>query len=243
MLYEFKMALKTLRREGVGSLFHKMGFYFRDFGSAMIFLCRRPSCNAPIGELIDFSFNVIGPSQVKSEILQLAELVQKRQPRVVVEIGTERGGTLFLWHELSHPEAVIVSIDLPGGVHGGGYPFWKTFFYKRFAKNNQQLCLIRADSRSPETLEKLRSLLDGKKIDFLFIDGDHTYNGVKTDFQNYSSFMSPDGMIAFHDVSTTPPAVSCKVDVFWREIRNNYRNVEFIENPDQGWGGIGVLLL
>ena len=161
----------------------------------------------------------------------------------MVEIGTANGGTLFLWHQFAHSEAVIISIDLPGGVHGGGCPFWKTLLFKKFVKKNQKLRLIRADSRSPQTLEKLSSLLAGRKIDFLFIDGDHTYEGVKADFQNYSAFMSSNGMIAFHDICGHQSLQNCQVDVFWSEIRNKYRNIEFIENPNQGWGGIGVLFL
>jgi hypothetical protein len=37
------------------------------------------------------------------------------------------------------------------------------------------------------------------QIDFLFIDGDHSYEGVKTDFELYSSLLSDRGIIAIHD--------------------------------------------
>jgi hypothetical protein len=37
------------------------------------------------------------------------------------------------------------------------------------------------------------------KIDLLFIDGDHTYEGVKTDFQLYSQILSENGIIIIHD--------------------------------------------
>ncbi|MGD0743610.1 MAG: class I SAM-dependent methyltransferase, partial [Verrucomicrobiota bacterium] len=203
--------------------------------------------NDSIEKLVDFTysaaFGLIQPGQVRSEILQLAGLVQKHQPRTVVEIGTARGGTLFIWSKLAHPEAVIASIDLPGGIHGGGYPLWKTFLYRRFAGRNQRVCLIRANSQSPGTVQKLKSVIGSRKIDFLFIDGDHTYDGVRADFQNYSPLVSPNGMIAFHDVCFHSLTSDCRVDVFWREIRNKYRHVEFIKDSNQGWAGIGVLLL
>jgi predicted O-methyltransferase YrrM len=35
--------------------------------------------------------------------------------RAVLEIGTERGGTLFLFTRAADPEAKLVSIDLPSG--------------------------------------------------------------------------------------------------------------------------------
>lgn len=247
MLYEIEITLRTVRKEGIGSFCKKLGVYFRHLGSALVFLCQRHSHKTSIEKLVDFSFNAAGglicPAQVRSEILQLAGLIQKHQPRTVVEIGTANGGTLFLWSKLAHPKAVVVSVDLPGGVHGGGYPFWRTFLYKRFAPKNQRICLIRANSQSLKSLQKLQSMLGGEKIDFLFIDGDHTYNGVKADFYNYSPLVSPNGIIVFHDICQHPPAANCQVDVFWQEIRNRYRHTEFIENPNQGWGGIGVLFL
>lgn len=36
-------------------------------------------------------------------------------------------------------------------------------------------------------------------IDFVFIDGDHSYEGVKRDFQDYSKKLSDEGVIALHD--------------------------------------------
>ena len=37
------------------------------------------------------------------------------------------------------------------------------------------------------------------KIDFLFIDGDHSYDGVSKDFNLYSTIMEKNGIIAIHD--------------------------------------------
>jgi hypothetical protein len=37
------------------------------------------------------------------------------------------------------------------------------------------------------------------KIDYLHIDGDHSYNGVKKDFDLYSTIMSENGIITIHD--------------------------------------------
>lgn len=38
-----------------------------------------------------------------------------------------------------------------------------------------------------------------KSIDFLFIDGDHTYKGVKQDFNNWFKHVKNDGFILLHD--------------------------------------------
>ena len=41
------------------------------------------------------------------------------------------------------------------------------------------------------------------KIDFLFIDGDHSYEGVKSDFELYSKILTPGGLIVIHDTHPT----------------------------------------
>jgi predicted O-methyltransferase YrrM len=40
-----------------------------------------------------------------------------------------------------------------------------------------------------------------QKIDLLFIDGDHSYEGVKLDYENWYPFVKNGGVIAFHDYS------------------------------------------
>jgi hypothetical protein len=40
------------------------------------------------------------------------------------------------------------------------------------------------------------------KIDVLFIDGDHSYEGVKLDFELYSKIVSPKGIILIHDTDS-----------------------------------------
>jgi predicted O-methyltransferase YrrM len=247
MIYELSIAWRTIRREGFKPLFGKILKYFRNVVWGIYFLLlRKPRGQTP-EEIIAFSFdsagNLIGPSQSRSEILQLATLLHQRKPKVVVEIGTAEGGTLSIWCGVADPKAVIVSIDLPGGVHGGGYPGWKSLVYRRFAKPQQSLHLLRLDSHQPATLEQLKAILPPEGIDFLFIDGDHTYDGVKADFEMYTPLVRRGGLMAFHDICIHLPEVNCNVDKFWREIRTRYRNWEYIENPNQKIYGIGVLEL
>ncbi|MGC9069559.1 MAG: CmcI family methyltransferase, partial [Thermoprotei archaeon] len=133
-----------------------------------------------LNEAVDFAFNFhyfgvsIRPAQVKDEILGLLKLIKDLNPRRVLEIGTARGGTLFLFTRVANSDAMIISVDLPGGMFGGGYPAWKIPLYKSFAIHDQKIYLIRADSHDPITLNRVKEILNSKNIDFLFIDGDHT---------------------------------------------------------------------
>jgi len=191
-----------------------------------------------------FTFSVgplihIRPIQVREEALQLLKLLVKMRPKVVLEIGTANGGTLFLFSRVSHPDAVIISVDLPRNK--GGYAPWKTPFYRSFTSQNQDINLVRGDSHDPDTIERVKEILDGKPIDFIFIDGDHSYSGVKLDFQVYSKFVN-DGLIALHDIVPRPPETGCEVNKFWIEIRSKYRHLEIV-NDWLGWGGIGLIYM
>ena len=187
----------------------------------------------------------IGADQKLGEISPFVSFLKRRVLRTVVEIGTKRGGTFFLWCQIAEPDAVIVSIDLPGGRFGGGYKEEKIPVFRSFSRPGQSLHFLRADSHSPETHAQLLEVLDGRGVDFLMIDGDHTYDGVRRDFELYSPLVKQNGLIAFHDIVHHDRVPDCKVDRFWNEIRTNYRHREFVTpGGDRGWGewgGIGVL--
>lgn len=53
-----------------------------------------------------------------------------------------------------------------------------------------------------------------RKIDVLFIDGDHTYEGVKADYNKYFPFVDKGGIIFMHDVGHP----KLEVKKFWEEI-------------------------
>jgi predicted O-methyltransferase YrrM len=87
----------------------------------------------------------------------------------------------------------------------------------------------------------VENILKGRKLDFLFIDGDHRYEGVKMDFEMYGKLVGKGGIIAFHDICPHPPQTGCEVNKFWCEIKNRYEHIEIIKDWKQGWAGIGVI--
>jgi hypothetical protein len=184
---------------------------------------------------------LIGPMQVREEIAGLLAILGKRRIKRFMEIGTAKGGTLFLFCKTFGSGASGISVDLPNGKFGGGYPEYRIPLYQSFAGNGQSLHLLRANSHDPSTLEKAKGLLGKAELDFLFIDGDHTYEGVKRDFELYSPFVKKGGIIAMHDIAAHPPKLNCHVDEFWKEAKRKYKSKELIHDRKQGWGGIGVI--
>lgn len=199
------------------------------------------SGNVP--SLVDFlsSNRYFTAIQVRNELAALGEILAKLRPERALEIGTAHGGTLLFLTRLASPTATIVSVDLPGGRFGGGYSEERQRSYQRLARRRQRLHLFRGDSHSNEMLERARAALAGGKLDYLFIDGDHTYDGVKKDFELYAPLVRKGGIVAFHDIAEHAPEVGCEVARFWDEVRSQYRHREIVDDREQGWAGIGVL--
>jgi len=62
-----------------------------------------------------------------------------------------------------------------------------------------------------------------KPIDILFIDGDHTYEGVKSDYEKYEPFVKQGGLIFMHDITHKHFGVKN----FWKEIKHPKANLAF----------------
>jgi len=115
--------------------------------------------------------------------------------------------------------------------------------FRNFFKDGTQLTCIRHDSHAQECAAILAMILHSRKIDFLFIDGDHSYGGVKKDFSMYSKYMRNGGLIAFHDVAVVDkPEDVCGVHRFWRERKNDHKHIVIISCPEQAGMEIGLMI-
>lgn len=192
-------------------------------------------------ELAGLAIGAYGAMQKYDELYALYKLLmeQKISTETVLEIGSGRGGTLWGWCHLPTTKTAI-SIDLPGGAFGGGLTDMDKERIENWAIENQSTYLASLDSHDPKTLEEIKNtLLD--PIELLFIDGDHTYEGVKKDYEMYSPLVRIGGTIVFHDICEHPPETKCDVKRFWDEVKQGKDFKEFLSEP-LSWGGIGVLL-
>lgn len=212
-------------------------------------------------------------AQLREELQELATIVNERNPRTAMEIGTARGGTFYTWSRHLDSLSTLVSLDLPQGQFGGGYSKRHTSLYGEFAPENTNI-FVRANSHDSATYEATQSALaehcseTSGKVDFLFIDGDHRYEGVKQDFEMYRQLVRDEGIIALHDIATHPDREAvvkqrrrkfpdaeekyfrwgedwrhCNVDQFWHELTESYQTQELLAHPKQTWGGIGIVYL
>ncbi len=112
---------------------------------------------------------------------------------VYVEIGCFAGATAALM--LADNRTEVISVDLGSPIT----PEDVKANIKDVRGSLDRFEYIRGDSRSEETVQKLQKSLGEKQIDILFIDGDHSEQGVKDDFYNYSPFVKKGGFIVFDD--------------------------------------------
>jgi predicted O-methyltransferase YrrM len=175
--------------------------------------------------------------QTKQEITELFLIVHHKKPRTICEIGTDMGGTLYLWTKALHNHGKLISIDLPRL-----YRKSLNRFFRPFTLPSQEMHFIRENSHSQKSILQLMKILSGQTIDFLFIDGDHSYDGVKSDFIDYLPFVQPQGgIIALHDISIIDkPNNISGVSTFWNEIKHQFKYEEIVQ-PDGC--GIGLVFL
>lgn len=190
-----------------------------------------------IDNILDKAYSLYMP-QHKDEIKALALFVHQLNPKIVVEIGTKFGGTFMIWNEVTN--ARTISVDLVEGIHGGVTRESTDKRNLNFKDWYGDKCsFIEGNSHDQSTYDALFKHLNGNQIDFLFIDGDHTYEGVKQDYEMYSKLVRTDGYIAFHDINNTAYHISrdVHVDKLWNELE--HEKIEF--NVKGEWGGIGVI--
>ena len=176
--------------------------------------------------------------QAQDEIVWLLEMIRDLAPRRVLEIGTANGGTLFLWTRVAAADAQLVSVDMcPLGLLGRHSAF--AVLCRGFARPGQRIELVfGTNSHDTRTRDQVKQLFDAEPVDFLFIDGDHSYEGVRRDFELYSPLVRPGGLVAFHDVA---PRVSAGTGVpqFWNEFKAGHDTRERVAAGEPSYG-IGV---
>jgi len=118
-----------------------------------------------------------------------------KHAKVAVEIGVFEGVNTVLIAKSQPRDGTLFGID----------PFFKgrigLCYYEKIARFNLKKNKVESKVRllpmySHEALDHVT-----ETIDFIFIDGDHSYDGIKTDWNDWSAKVNPGGYIALHDTS------------------------------------------
>lgn len=147
----------------------------------------------PAIEKIAIPFGAIDEETGKpnqAELLYVSVVAKHLQARNIFEFGTYMGRTTYHLTDASE-EAFVTTLDLPPEAGSRTTPYLGNCFKgtERERKIKQILC----DSKTFDTTPFR------KKMDFIFVDGDHSYEGVKNDTEKAFEMLAPGGIIMWHD--------------------------------------------
>lgn len=109
----------------------------------------------------------------------------------ILETGTGMGGSSKLWEQLVDKGDMVISVDTNSDLNRINW---------NYKKSDRIIKFIIGNSYDVETVYRVNKELNGREIDFLFIDGDHSYIGVSKDFEEYSRLVRKGGIVGFHDL-------------------------------------------
>lgn len=166
------------------------------------------------------TYQSINAVQEYNSMLSLCKELREKDIDSVLEIGSKRGGSFYLWTRALQPDLAI-SIDI-------NFINRRAEFFERFS-DVQTFC-IENHSTSHTCINEVHELLhefDHSGLDFVYIDGDHSYEQVKEDFETYESFIDGKGFIGLHDISHHGTGVPR----LWSELQTKYKTTVFGEKP------------
>lgn len=170
-----------------------------------------------------------GMIQNEREVRMFLDWFAQRSVRRLMEIGTHTGGFLYLM--MAHMNAEhsrVISVDLPWQEH--------EYAVGNFRGDHPSLYFLVGNSHDVATVAQVKEGLEGEKLDFLFLDGDHSESGCREDFNTYKQFVRPGGWIGFHDINN---GHGCG-KFYWNEAINDRAHVEFGFGRTFGIGCIEV---
>lgn len=161
------------------------------------------------------------PNQFAPYLRQLS----KYRIKSYLEIGCRWGGTFILTKE------ILSKVN--GGVKGFVCDLMPQSSILNEYQNYSDFQYFRCTSHVLD-----RSMIN-QNVDLVLIDGDHSYEGLKKDFEVVKQFNPK--YISFHDIASD----ACPgVVQFWNEIKQNHKHYEFINQYDSVEGnflGIGLI--
>lgn len=163
------------------------------------------------------------------------DFVRNVKPKVITELGTHYGTSFFSMCQAIKDGKLntkLYAVDTwKGDKHTKFYDetiFIKVNEIKHTHYPKLKIKLLR------KTFNRASKQFKSNSIDLLHIDGLHTYEAVKHDFENWFSKVRKDGIVIFHD--THEKRDDFGVHKLWGELKKRFKTLEFSHAH-----GLGIL--
>ena len=162
-------------------------------------------------------------------------IIRELKPKTFVELGVHNGFSYFVGCQAIKEcglSAKAFAIDHWKGDSQAG--FFDDSVYQGVLQINSRYSGFSTLLKSSFS-DALKSF-ENETIDLLHIDGFHNYESVKEDFETWLPKVNKNGVILLHDIHVRRDTF--EVYEFWKEVKENYRTIEFV-----GSHGLGVVFL
>jgi hypothetical protein len=171
-------------------------------------------------------------------------LIRLTKPKKILCIGSRYGFIPAICalackdNQMGQVDFVDAGFDLDNpddkSKHWGGTGFWKKNnpeeHFGKFALNNYIETHIM-------TTSDFKKKFPQRKWSYIHLDGDHSYQGVKKDFNSFWNSLNRGCFLAFHDIHTqSDENFEYGVNKFWRQLKKKHSTFEF-----DGKYGLGIL--
>lgn len=147
------------------------------------------------------------------------------KPKVIVEIGLKEAGNMKILSMHLGKGDLVIGMDWCKHRDSCVIP-WAD-------EAECDVVHVHGNSQDEAVQLELKEVLEGREIDVLFIDGDHSTEGMLSDYKNYSPFVRNGGIIAVHDIYYLPTVTAA-----WQEVSKGKKD-KFESKHIQSSIGIG----
>ncbi len=187
--------------------------------------------NTSITKALAKEFKKYKTQQTPQEFKWLLEKFVDINPQRILEIGSKFGGVSKFFFDFMGNKSRLYTIDIQE----------RQWTWKKEYKPGKILVKIHGDSTRISTIQKLSTMLDGDKLDFIFINGSNKYSIAKSDFYEYLNLTNNGSIIALSNLYKYAKDPDGSVTRLWYELKSEFRTDEYWYRSNLKATGIGIV--
>lgn len=186
-------------------------------------------------------FESLGLEQHPVDLARLMKRVLEWKPKLILESGTQLGGTLFLWTRVAAFDCQLIAAGFPERP----IPEDRLALFEAFACGEQSIrCVPRGEtSKIDYAVQKQR---DGRLANFVFLNGRRPYDKLKADLNRCLKWTASGSLVAWDGLRPfgfDEKHLAGGIQL-WQELKPRFpQNAEYLSGQNLPSGGIAVIVV